>query len=1102
MQRLHYIKNCLFTRKILPILLILAISGTGFISLINTASLKVNAAISYWKVAGSFNGWESSTDTITGTSGSVTIDMSSEIGKPQSFKMIAYENGNPVWNGFSESKITYGTEYQLVWDGGNDISFTPTQSNVTFKIESKYGNNYLTVTQSGSEGGGGSGTGKAYTAKPDSTITDNDNLFQVDASFYDYYTDTEVKNGWRTSTYANSHGDWEPYTKLNQALAEYAKSNNVSRPLYFGNFYNKDDGYTGAESSNLVNFSNWVNNSARLGGYNRSVVGLTGRTLTSNQLRYYSKDSSGKETDNGAIVPLFDENWLTDNGLGSVVNTKFPMRKTTISGVDYYEFNSMDATDNIWFSNYGTDNMTISYGSGTNYGVYDALDFYNDSGESYGYGFFPFDKHGQGSGDQSNRATDFAFGMRVDIPFNIGANGQIKGVDQVFEFTGDDDVWIYVDGVLVLDLGGDHKKASGSINFHTLTSTVLTGTNTVDTVTRNGAFPSLFGTNGNEKFDNTNTTKTHTLTMFYMERGMIESNLKFSFNFTAVDNQFVVENHVDVTDINKGLQDDVKLATDFDYKHTYADSAGGSYSAFNMLGTYDDNTKNTTAGSFTLKDNKSISVSGSSKELVAGKYYKVDETYNSALRYTTSWKAIDLLLQDAGESESKYTIASATDSANASFLYKTLDTSVIASTRVKLIYTNTPETSSVDITKEVQNYAGTVISDDTEFPATVYVSLDGGSTFKTYNLDYTLTDSNGSTSKVATNGRITLKQGNKITISGLPIGAVLKVQEDAVSGYNGDTAPTATLITVNGNSIVSEKIVNTKNSPAEVTAELKVTKVLEGAKLGAGAFTFELKGYNFETSQYERTIATKTNDKDGFVTFTGNDIEELKYSASDAGYEFIYYIVEQAGTDNDINYSDTKIKATVSVTLDEATNKLSTSVTYENDNTTFTNTVNTGTVNIVKADNVNNSVQGAGFTIYKSDKNGNYNVADIVGAEQKTSSDGKLSFTDLPIYKSDYIYNPTHTDDDYQYYTLVETTTPEGYNANKTVKTFKFPTDGNYTYTAEITNHITASPETSGDGMTAFKVVGICIAGFAGLALCSYMLYVKKFAKKRIKLEK
>ena len=1104
---MHYVKKtCLFICKILPMLLILSIAGLSFVSLLATTTIKVNAAISSWNVAGTFNNWSTSANTISGGSGSVTIDVSAYKAKPdQRFKMIANENGQQ-WCGFANANttITYGQKYELVWNGGNDILLNINSDKLTFTLTVENNKNYITVTESGSGGGGETGSGGVYNAKPDSTITGNKNLYQIDASFYDYYTDTEVSSGWRNSTYVNSHGDWEPYTKLNNALAQYATANGVKRPLYFGNFYDKNDGYVGVTGSNLVNFSNWVNNSARLGGYNRSVVGLTGRTLSSDKLRYYNRNSSGTETDDGATMPLFDADWLTSKGLGSVVNTKFPMRITQKSNVTYYEFDSQDAKDNIWFSNYGSSNMTVSYGAGSNYGVLDALDFYSTPQESCGYGFFPFDKHGQGSDGEYNRAKDFAFGMRVDIPFNIGENGKINNVEQTFDFTGDDDVWVYVDGVLVLDLGGDHKKAQGSINFSTKTSTVTTGTNTVDTVTRNGAFPNLFGSNGNSAFDNNDPTQTHTLTMFYMERGMVESNLKFGFNFTAVGNEFVVENHVDTTDINAGLQNDVKLATDFDYSHTYSDSQYGTYTAFNKKGTYNNGSTNTTAGSFSLKNNQSISVTGSSDDLVSGKYYKVNETYTSPLEYSTKWKAIDLRLQSAGKPESAYTIASDNSSANSNFLYKTLDTeSVFASTRVKLIYYNTPNSSSVDITKEVKNYSGSVVSDSTEFPATVSVSLDGGSTYKVYDLDYTTTSSNGSTSNgTATNGSITLKQGNTITFNGLPVGAKVKVQEQAVSGYNNNTEPAPIIINV-GSSATSQKITNTQNSPGETSVILRADKILDGAKLGTNAFWFELKYGNADSGTVlSRKVVVPTGDHKGTVSFTSADTARLKYTASDAGKTFTYYIVEMTDDDDpDIIYSQTPIKVTVKVTFNEETNTLTATPTYTN-NATITNKVKTGAVNVVKADNADKNVKGAGFTIYKSDASGNYSVSDKVGTEQFTGTDGKASFTNLPIFKTSAKYTSGHSDEIYQYYTLVETTTPQGYNVNKTVKTFRFPTDGNYTYTAEITNYITAAPDTSGDGMTAFKVVGICITGFAGLALCAYLVCSKKLSRKRIKLEK
>ena len=141
---------------------------------------------------------------------------------------------------------------------------------------------------------GGSGY-QEVNAKPDATtITNNANIFPIDATFYDYYTDTEVSQGWGNINYVNSHGDWEPYTTLNNKIA--AASSDVNYPMYFGNFFDKANGYTGAGSSNMVNFSNWVNNSARLGGTHKSVVGLTGTQLVDGNLKYAGNNGTTSST--------------------------------------------------------------------------------------------------------------------------------------------------------------------------------------------------------------------------------------------------------------------------------------------------------------------------------------------------------------------------------------------------------------------------------------------------------------------------------------------------------------------------------------------------------------------------------------------------------------------------------------------------------------------------------------------------------------------------------------------------------------------------------------------------------------------------------------
>ena len=619
---------------------------------------------------------------------------------------------------------------------------------------------------------------KIYDAVASDAIKNNSNLYTINTTFYDYYTDNEVNNGWRKysqidsnngtsyeSHGKNSAGQADPYTKLNTALANYAKTNGVKRPLYFGVFYNVNDNTsTDPFGATLYNFSNWVNNSSRLGSYNNSVVGLSGRTLTSDKkIRYYNNDGTNAadhETDDGATMPLFDAEWLTTNNFATIVNSEFPMRKTTQNNVPYYEFDSA-AKDTIWFSGYGSDTLTTNYGNRDTDCVYDAVS--NFGGGSNGVGFFPFDASITNGGTTKNNANDYGFGMRTDIEFNVGKDGKINGVDQVFNFTGDDDLWVYIDGKLVLDLGGAHKKAEGSIDFSTKTVTVRTGTKSVNNVTRNTSF----------EFDNQDPSKTHTLTMFYMERGMIESNLKFGFNFSPVGNQFTTENHVDTANVNEGLKSAVAAADTFTYTH----KTNGSASANKTYTHSKDGSKSTNSnGQYVVNDSERAAFAD---QFTVGSTFNVAESYNSNLQYDTTYIVTD---QKTGA-----TISSGTGTGTGDFNFKTTDTAKFAKTDILLSYTNTPKVGDVDVKKIVQNEAGTEItSDTTEFDATVEVSLNGTS-YARYPLQYTV-DNDSTVYTLTSGGRLAngakLKAGRTLHFKGLPIGAKVKVTEDTVAKYD------------------------------------------------------------------------------------------------------------------------------------------------------------------------------------------------------------------------------------------------------------------------------------------------------------------------------
>lgn len=434
------------------------------------------------------------------------------------------------------------------------------------------------------------GTGHSYKAQSGVINHSSDTeLLNVKSTFFDYYNDEEVDGSWRTSLSGfyrtvksgNTSHNREPYEKFNRAIAQYANGVNNSSwttPLYFGDFntdkngYQKD-GYAGYGVSNLKKFLSVPNNSnATSSGTSGSVAGLADVTLADNK----------KLSKNGVTMPYFDEDWLVKNGYGTVVHSDFPMRKTTDGhGQDYYEYDSLNGKDNCYFDGYENlasgGNLTMNYAGGKSNSVYDALSGFSKSTIN-NPGFFPFDRQK----DHSNNGYDFGFGMRLDLDFTLGANGKTNGEDTVFNFSGDDDLWVYLDGVLVLDMGGDHKMSQGCIDFTTLKSYVnnidttyqgsdLVYTNSSDKsgYSYSAEFPALFSddteTRGSSKFNNNNVNAHHTLTVFYMERGMIESNLKVGFNFEPITDSLDVTKTVDTSNVNPKLQTAVKNADDFGF---------------------------------------------------------------------------------------------------------------------------------------------------------------------------------------------------------------------------------------------------------------------------------------------------------------------------------------------------------------------------------------------------------------------------------------------------------------------------------------------------------------------------------------------------------
>lgn len=415
----------------------------------------------------------------------------------------------------------------------------------------------------------------------------NEDELYVNTTIYDYYSDYEL-NGSNRDDYpsdiaVNTHRIYQPFRQFNMALSDYYDVNNATSPLYWGNFQNYDDshfngiaetmklfGYNSEKKTELFkkffyeNNSMWGSDGEKLSNGNNATQGLVADQLSNNDLQLKTKNGT-------ALAPFFDKDFLNGNNskntvLGKVYeNVTFPFVKKAMSSsstkstgtLDYWYFNSADQAAT-------TTNKNLQL-------KYDATDEYflqsnNEEvkGSTTNGNYFPLN-----SSKQSGKASqlNYGFGQKFDLKFRLTSDGKVldsanNEVPIEFNFSGDDDVWVFIDGQLVLDIGGDHAVVTGRIDFANKKATVSSAKNSSSGGSSNGEvekdFPKELNT---ENYF----TKEHTLTMFYMERGLWESNMQITFNFPQ-ENKLTVEKEVDTSGANEIFKDALADVGTFDFE--------------------------------------------------------------------------------------------------------------------------------------------------------------------------------------------------------------------------------------------------------------------------------------------------------------------------------------------------------------------------------------------------------------------------------------------------------------------------------------------------------------------------------------------------------
>lgn len=551
-------------------------------------------------------------DGVESESGTLVKDGTNEnlyyIDIPQGYRSIIF-SGDAI-NGDKETKGNgVSTEWLPIPTDDKNCFYADTNDDAVYKGTTRGGywapKGTLRDAEKGKNTDTTGTTGTKVVDIKSAPFTEEANTKYVTSTLYDYYTDYEL-NGNNRGSYDKSsptvsHRNWVPFREFDQALSDYYKNANAPYPLYTGHFQ-PGGGTNFSDIAGTLNLFGYNTNDRRFMAINNSQYNEDSQNNDNNHTYYAyqglvaNKTSTGKAdgapllngTETAIVEPHFNKEFLLGKNsknakLGEVYeNVKFPFTKVknlfgNETNVDYWCFDSKDTTLYLkQDSGQNSDSKYFLQESTTNRDPSKNVSALSNPKDPYGY--FPFNE----TATPGVFSTyNYGFGTKLQMDFTLTDDGMVEtekadGTTEKtsikFFFSGDDDVWVFIDGKLALDVGGAHGKVSGLLEFgetdttegkkNSVTAYVSQvkegGTSENDQDGKNGhsAVKSVRYNGENIDFYAKNTNlepldkgKKHTLTMYYMERGMWESNMAVAFNFPD-NNELQVQKEVELSKVD------------------------------------------------------------------------------------------------------------------------------------------------------------------------------------------------------------------------------------------------------------------------------------------------------------------------------------------------------------------------------------------------------------------------------------------------------------------------------------------------------------------------------------------------------------------------